>query len=79
MGVGATAPREILTSRQDLPLSSSEIAEATHVPIIASGGVGTLDDLRTLRELPIQGAIVGKALYENAFTIDEAIQAFETT
>jgi phosphoribosylformimino-5-aminoimidazole carboxamide ribotide isomerase len=54
-----------------------EIAQATDVPVVASGGVGTLNDLRALRELPIQGAIVGKALYENAFTIHEAIQAFE--
>ena len=48
-----------------------------NVPVVASGGVGTLNDLTALRELPIQGAIVGKALYENAFTIDQAIQAFE--
>ena len=57
--------------------ATRQIAEATHVPVVASGGVGTLDDLRALRELPIQGAIVGKALYENQFTIDEAIKAFE--
>ncbi len=57
--------------------ATREIAEATDVPIVASGGVGTLDDLRALRKLPIQGAIVGKALYENAFTIDQAIDAFE--
>lgn len=54
-----------------------EIAEATDVPVVASGGVGTLDDLRALKKLPIQGAIVGKALYEDAFTIDQAIEAFE--
>ena len=57
--------------------ATREIAEATLVPVIASGGVGTLDDLTALRKLPIQGAIIGKALYENAFTIDEAIQVFE--
>lgn len=57
--------------------ATREIAEATDVPVVASGGVGTLDDLRALRELPIQGAIIGKALYENAFTIDQAIEAFE--
>ena len=57
--------------------ATREIAEATDVPVVASGGVGTLDDLRALRELPIQGAIVGKALYEDAFTIDQAIEAFE--
>ncbi len=53
------------------------IAEATNVPIVASGGVGTLDHLKALRELPIQGAIVGRALYENAFTIDQALDVFE--
>ena len=57
--------------------ATREIAEATDVPIVASGGVGSLEDLRALRELPIQGAIVGKAIYEKAFTIDEAIKAFE--
>lgn len=58
--------------------ATREMAEATHVPIVASGGVGTLDHLRALRALPIQGAIVGKALYENRFTIDEALHAFES-
>jgi len=57
--------------------ATREIAQATHVPVVASGGVGTLNDLLALRELPIQGAIVGKALYENAFTLNEAIEAFE--
>ena len=57
--------------------STREIAEATHTPIVASGGVGTLDQLRALRDLPVQGAIVGRALYEGAFTIDEAIAVLE--
>ncbi len=53
------------------------IAAATHTPIVASGGVGTLDHLRALRTLPIQGAIIGRALYEGAFTIEQALAAFE--
>ena len=57
--------------------ATRQIAEATDVPIVASGGVGSLDDLRALRQLPIQGAIVGKALYENKFTIHQAIQTLE--
>jgi len=57
--------------------ATRRIAQATHVPIVASGGVGSLDDLRALRELPIQGAIVGKALYDGKFTIDEALAVFE--
>lgn len=57
--------------------ATREVAQATKVPIVASGGVGTLAHLRALRELPIQGAIVGRALYEGAFTIDEALRVFE--
>ncbi len=53
------------------------MCEATDVPIVASGGVGTLDHLRALRELPVQGAIIGRSLYESAITIEDAIAAFE--
>ena len=55
-----------------------EVAAATHAPIIASGGVSTLDDIRALRELMsigIEGSIVGKALYAGAFTLEEALIA----
>lgn len=52
-----------------------KIARAVRIPIIASGGVSTLDDIRQL--LPIQkdgveGVIVGRALYAGAFTFPEA-------
>lgn len=57
--------------------ATSRLAQATDVPVVASGGVGTLDHLRSLRALPIQGAIVGRALYEGAFTIEEALEVFE--
>jgi len=57
--------------------STREIAQATSVPVVASGGVGTLDHLRALRKLPIFGAIVGRALYDGAFTIEEALTALE--
>lgn len=57
--------------------STLEMAQATRVPIVASGGVGTPDHLRELRKLPIQGAIVGRALYEGTMTIDQAIAALE--
>jgi phosphoribosylformimino-5-aminoimidazole carboxamide ribotide isomerase len=56
----------------------NEIAAATSSQIIASGGVGTLSHLESLSgESPanIEGAIVGKALYERKFTIAEAIAA----
>jgi len=54
-----------------------EVCAATNKPIIASGGVSTLDDLRALRiltALGVEGAIVGKALYAGAFTLEDALQ-----
>ncbi|MED4916772.1 1-(5-phosphoribosyl)-5-[(5-phosphoribosylamino)methylideneamino]imidazole-4-carboxamide isomerase [Geobacillus thermodenitrificans] len=54
------------------------LAEATGKEVIASGGVRSLDDLRALREYAEQGiggAIVGKALYTNQFTLAEALKA----
>lgn len=54
-----------------------EVCAATSKPVIASGGVSTLDDLRALKELTeigVEGSIVGKALYARAFTLQEALQ-----
>lgn len=52
------------------------VARATTVPVIASGGVGTLADLRALRDAgAVDGVIVGKALYEGRFTVEEALGA----
>jgi len=51
-------------------------ARATKTPIIASGGVGTLEHLRELANVAnLQGVIAGKALYERRFSVQEAIQA----
>ena len=57
--------------------ATAELAAATRVPVVSSGGVGTLDDLRALAKLKLQGAIVGRALYEGKFTVAEAIAAYE--
>ncbi|MEE9404023.1 MAG: 1-(5-phosphoribosyl)-5-[(5-phosphoribosylamino)methylideneamino]imidazole-4-carboxamide isomerase [Algisphaera sp.] len=57
--------------------ATAEICAATDVPVVASGGVGTLDHLVALRALPVQGAIVGRAIYENTLTIDDALAVFE--
>ena len=54
------------------------VCAATDRPIVASGGVSTLDDLRTIAELVplgVEGAIVGTALYAGAFTLEEALAA----
>lgn len=52
------------------------VCERTNKPVIASGGVSSLDDLAALRGIVpqgVEGAIVGKALYDGAFTLPEAL------
>jgi phosphoribosylformimino-5-aminoimidazole carboxamide ribotide isomerase len=55
--------------------ATAELAALTRVPVIASGGVGSLDDLRALASRGVAACIVGRALYEEVFTLDEAIEA----
>jgi phosphoribosyl isomerase A len=53
-----------------------EVTSRTTRPVVASGGVSSLDDIAALRELVplgVEGAIVGKALYAGAFTLAEAL------
>ncbi|WP_066258776.1 1-(5-phosphoribosyl)-5-[(5-phosphoribosylamino)methylideneamino]imidazole-4-carboxamide isomerase [Neobacillus drentensis] len=50
-----------------------EMAEVTGKNVIASGGVSSLADLKAIAAKGIQGAIVGKALYENRFSLKEAL------
>lgn len=53
-----------------------EVCARTDAPVVASGGVSTLADLVALRELVpvgVEGAIVGKALYAGAFTLEQAL------
>ncbi len=52
--------------------ATEALARAVRAPVIASGGVGTLDHLRRLAPLPLSGCIVGRALYEGQFTLDQA-------
>lgn len=56
---------------------TSLLTEQTGIDIIASGGVSSMDDLDALSKAGISGAIIGKALYENRFTLADAIQAFQ--
>jgi len=53
----------------------SEMAAATKLPVIASGGVTTLDDIRTLASIPMAGCIVGRALYEGRLILQEILVA----
>ncbi|MCS4275100.1 1-(5-phosphoribosyl)-5-[(5-phosphoribosylamino)methylideneamino] imidazole-4-carboxamide isomerase/N-(5'phosphoribosyl)anthranilate isomerase [Mycetocola sp. BIGb0189] len=53
-----------------------DVMERTNRPVVASGGISSLDDIAALRELVplgLEGAIVGKALYNGNFTLPEAL------
>jgi phosphoribosylanthranilate isomerase len=55
-----------------------QVCARTARPVVASGGVSSLDDLRAIAALipaGVEGAIVGKALYAGAFTLEEALAA----
>lgn len=84
-GVGV---REILytdISRDGMMLSVNlegirELAESCELEIIASGGVTSLDDLRSLKQLEflgVTGVIAGRALYEERFTVAEALAVLD--
>jgi len=53
------------------------LASQIDIPVIASGGVSSLDDIRDLRSIgrQVEGVIVGRALYEGTFTLEDAIAA----
>lgn len=50
------------------------VAEASPIPVIASGGVTTVDDVRALCRLPLGGIIVGRAIYERRIDLAEVIR-----
>ena len=58
-----------------------EVATATDCPVVASGGISSLDDLRAVARLHadgVAGAIVGRAFYEHKFTVGEAKYAADS-
>lgn len=54
-----------------------EMVQATGLDIIASGGMSSMKDLERLEEIPVYGAIIGKALYENRIDLRKAIELYE--
>jgi len=53
----------------------AEAARATSIPVIASGGVSSLDDVRELAGVSgLTGIITGKAIYEGRFSVREAVE-----
>jgi phosphoribosylformimino-5-aminoimidazole carboxamide ribotide isomerase len=51
-----------------------EMARAVDVPVIASGGVATADDITRLTKLPVAGCIIGRALYEGTLKLADALE-----
>lgn len=52
----------------------SEAVKFPNVKIIAAGGIGSINDLIALKRIGVEGAVIGKALYEGRFTLKEAIK-----
>ena len=67
--------RDGLLEGPDLDLLEKVRSAAPDIHLIASGGVGTLDDLRALKALGADAAILGRALYEGRIDLREAIAA----
>src|SRR5690606_38134825 len=70
--------RDGMLGGPNLPLSV-ELAHQTGAKVLVSGGVGTLDDIRAVREAAelesgIEGVIVGKAIYEGRIRVAEAVE-----
>ncbi len=55
---------------------TKEMVEKTGMDIIASGGVSSMKDLDDLDSIPVYGAIIGKALYENRIHLGEAVKKY---
>jgi phosphoribosylformimino-5-aminoimidazole carboxamide ribotide isomerase len=61
----------LLSGINESPISS--LVEAVGIPVIASGGVTTIDDILRIKSTGAAGVIVGAALYKGNFTLREAI------
>ena len=78
----AGAPRYLVTAvARDGTLEGPDldlyprVRKLTDRPVIASGGVGALEHIRALAGAGVEGVVVGRALYEGAFTLREAVEA----
>jgi len=59
--------------------ATAEMAKATSIPVIASGGVSSMDDLRALKDsgAPLNGAISGRAVYDGKINVAEAVKVLK--
>ena len=58
--------------------ATQRLIDKTQMDIIGSGGVSSIDDLLKLQEIGCAGAILGRAMYEGAFTVPDALDAIQT-
>jgi phosphoribosylformimino-5-aminoimidazole carboxamide ribotide isomerase len=70
----------VTSTRRDGTLTGPDLSLLRSVlevglPVVAAGGIATLDDLRALRELGCEGAVTGSALWLGRFTLAEAVRA----
>ncbi len=77
MGVGGIVYTDI--SRDGMETGpdfygASKVKDAVNIPVILSGGVRSLDDIRKAKEMGFYGIISGKAIYEKRFSIEDAIR-----
>jgi phosphoribosylformimino-5-aminoimidazole carboxamide ribotide isomerase len=54
----------------------TELVDAIRLPIIAAGGISSLTHLKILKQLGVEGAIVGKALYTGDINLKQALASF---
>ena len=58
--------------------ATKRLIDKTQMDIIGSGGVSSIGDLLKLQEIGCAGAILGRAMYEGAFTVPDALGAIQT-
>jgi phosphoribosylformimino-5-aminoimidazole carboxamide ribotide isomerase len=54
------------------------VVDAVDVPVVASGGVATIEDVLALEDAGAAAVVVGSALYEGKFTLEDAIEAVDS-
>lgn len=57
------------------PVPTKELVDSVSIPVIASGGVSSLADIKTLKKTGAAGVVIGSALYTGRFTFEEAVEA----
>ncbi|CAD6490401.1 MAG: Imidazole glycerol phosphate synthase subunit HisF [Candidatus Argoarchaeum ethanivorans] len=57
------------------PAPTAEFVKAVNIPVIASGGITTIQDLKTMKQIGATGAVVGTALYLGKFRLKDAIES----